>query len=739
MGDHAAATTTQPSRRRDVRRLRIACTRCRQRKIRCCAATPSCTACMRSGARCVYEDDLPVARRQQLQGSSTPVPSQNTAVDEGNDDIIQTSASAADAPRLRQSHVGTALQDGDSNLYAQLSPTRPRSPLDGQRSPPPDQNLSHQVGLVSLAAGIDPKYIGSSSGYFFTQMLRSTSTGHEGRLAGRTVQSQDLRQRLERDVAVQAFKNIPIGLPATEGLTKQLSEAYFDTIHLQYPFIHKPSHERLIHEIFETDTQDEIATFQVTMVLSISALILSRRSHVELPSAGWCAAAVNKFSSLHVENSLRGLQCLLLLMVYAMHSPSSHFNAWNVNYQCIAMVIDLGLQREPSRAASLSFFQKEMRTRVFWVVYSLDRKLSTMMGRPIGLRDEACDLRVSILSNYCETSVADLLVELPAQVSDDRLEQCHTIPNVLERAGHMVYAVHFFKLARINSEMKYVLHSVNRETPSYAYPAVRDMLQWQESVGAQLADWYAAIPHSSSAQSDYGDLLCKTQYHTMNMLLFLPSPGIPQPRPEPLRNCYRSSISAIKLFRELYAREMLVYNWSTCHAVILHAFCLIYCVTTVPALREETSAETLLTGIRAASDILSATGEYWTGARKSRDLLNELASRALLRDLKGITNNQDASLSSQGFPSAAPGDAFNIQLNNETSASGPAYQVPHLGEGHTENENNSQEFLWENQDLSFLFGGFPYGSGSHEFDMGSLFVDAINPSGNSGSDMPFTF
>jgi hypothetical protein len=34
-----------------------------------------------------------------------------------------------------------------------------------------------------------------------------------------------------------------------------------------------------------------------------------------------------------------------------------------------------------------------------WTVYSLDRALATIMGRPIGLRDEACELRVSLLSN----------------------------------------------------------------------------------------------------------------------------------------------------------------------------------------------------------------------------------------------------------------------------------------------------------------------------------------------------
>lgn len=398
MADHANAT---PTRRREVRRLRIACTRCRQRKIRCCAATPSCTACMKTGARCVYEDDLPVARRQQLQGANTPIGStEDTIISGANDEVLPTSASVANAPRSHQAHNDAAMQNEDSNSCAQTAPLHPSRLGNAQRSPSPEQNLSHQVGLVSLSAGVDPKYIGSSSGYFFTQLLRSTGTSHGNRAAVASGQTHDPRQQAERDIAVQAFRNIPIGLPATESLTKQLSEAYFDSIHLQHPFLHRPTHERMIRETLTSGPQDEIATFQVTMVLSISALILSRRSHVELPSAGWCAAAVKNFSSLHVENSLRGLQCLLLLIIYAMHSPSSHFNAWSINYQCIAMVIDLGLQREPSSATSLSFLQKEMRTRIFWVVYSLDRKLSTMMGRPIGLRDEACDLRVRIFRGY---------------------------------------------------------------------------------------------------------------------------------------------------------------------------------------------------------------------------------------------------------------------------------------------------------------------------------------------------
>jgi len=308
----------------------------------------------------------------------------------------------------------------------------------------------------------------------------------------------------------------------------------------------------------------------------------------------------------------------------------------------------------------------------------------------------------------------------------------------------MSYAIHFFKLARINSEMKYVLHSVNRVTPSYAYPVIPDILQWQDAMRTQLDEWYASIPLSSTAHSNYGELLCKTQYHTMKMLLFLPTPRIPQPHSESLRSCYESSINAIKLFRDLYARDMLVYNWSTCHAVILHAFCLIYCVSTVTQLRAETSAETLLTSIRAASDILSATGEYWAGAKRSRDLLNELASRTLLHDVNRTgTAYRDAPIPAQTMPAAASGDTSNMNTNNDVSFSASAYELPQYSGGEVDDGDTDQGMRWDQQDFTFLFDNFPYGTNSdgHNFDIGSLFVDAINLSGNGREppDMRFDF
>jgi hypothetical protein len=140
-----------------------------------------------------------------------------------------------------------------------------------------------------------------------------------------------------------------------------------------------------------------VAAFQVYMVLAISTTILSRRLKAPLSAEGYCAAAMTYFDQIQIEGSLEGLQCLLLLQIYALNNSSLGLNLWYLNYQCIASVLDLGLQRDVRAGKSLSMLTQEMRTRIFWVVYSLDRTLATIMGRPIGLRDEACELRVSLI------------------------------------------------------------------------------------------------------------------------------------------------------------------------------------------------------------------------------------------------------------------------------------------------------------------------------------------------------
>jgi hypothetical protein len=250
--------------------------------------------------------------------------------------------------------------------------------------------------LVSLSPGSDLRYIGPSSGFFFAKLVLACAARHEQRNSNLLNRSKDVndKARAASALAMDIFQVSSRTLPSTLEHAVQLSMTYFETMHMQYPFLHQPSHLKAIEHVYRTDNPSPGAAFQVNMVMAIAATDLSRRFKLPLSGEGFCANAMKYFDQICVESSLSGLQCLLLLMMYALQSPSMAFNRWYLNYQCIASVVDLGLQRNVKAGNTMSILVQEMRTRVFWVVYSLDRTLGTIMGRPIGLRDEACELRV---------------------------------------------------------------------------------------------------------------------------------------------------------------------------------------------------------------------------------------------------------------------------------------------------------------------------------------------------------
>lgn len=264
-------------------------------------------------------------------------------------------------------------------------------------------SLAHEVGLVSLSEGADPKYVGPSSGVFFTQMLGVPTKDNRPRSMETTHAEQAPQMQRDRELAMRVFEACPQSLPPSKDLAKQLSKKYFRTVHVQYPFMHEHTHMRLIDLLYDHPGREgnDMALFHVTMVLAIAALITSRRARVELPANGWCAAAMAHFKKMEVPNSLEALQCLLLQLTYGLHSPSFKYNTWNLLYQCLAMLTDLGLHRKAANNADSSFLRRHMRSRVFWVVYTIDRRLSTMLGRPLGFRDEACDVDVSTTMYLC--------------------------------------------------------------------------------------------------------------------------------------------------------------------------------------------------------------------------------------------------------------------------------------------------------------------------------------------------
>ncbi|KAI1128669.1 fungal-specific transcription factor domain-containing protein [Nemania abortiva] len=626
---------------RNTPRTGMSCRRCQKRKIRCNGELPRCQSCAKVGVDCEDGESLkarPLPRAYvrslcsriewleslirarcpdiNLDRDGPPVIDASSDRGAGPENEDVSNVARSDQP-IRELPVGQPDLNASANSEDVVQKERPETAaIEYQttsiETPAISSNagLSHEVGLVSLGANRDPRYIGPSSGFVFCKLMLAASSR-----AGKTMRTVDnsapsVAPHL-RELVVETQGPISI----TKDQAINLSQTYFDIVHVQYPFLHYPTFLHSLRRFFEDDPQNHIAGFQVYMVLAISATIVSRLHKIPLSGERYYMTAMQHFENIQIESSTRGLQCLLLLLIFAMHSPTIRLDVWCLNYQCIASVLDLGLQREVTTSSGISRFEQEMRTRIFWVVYSLDRTIATMMGRPIALRDEACDFR------------------MPADLSDTELESEASLTLSSGMPTHMSYAIRLFKLAKINSEIKYVANSVNSDAPSYSYPAIIDLNAWQKEILSRLDQWAADVPPARDA-SDSSRTVLLLRYHSVRMLLLRPSPNIPRPDQQILRHCYSSAEESIRLFNELYKKNLLVHNWITFHSTVLSTITMFYCILSVPSIATSLEVEEFMSNVRASLSVLSAVGEHYSGAKRTRDILDELAgpiSRWLLK------------------------------------------------------------------------------------------------------------
>lgn len=261
------------------------------------------------------------------------------------------------------------------------------------------RKISEQIGLVSVAPGTDLRYVGPSSGLFFTRYVLA-GLAKQVRIEKPIADASDQRADVPADLLVVEPKDLPVD----QRQARWLSQAYFDIVHPQYPFLHEPTHLETIQKIYDGVDVGPMQEFQAYLVLAIGATIHSRRAKLMLGAEGYYASAMSRMDTVAQSTSLGTAQCILLLEMYTLNNPTSGLNLWPLHYQSLAIMIELGLHRTfPVKVHSV--YEEQLRTRVFWCVYTIDRLLSTLMGRPLGLMDEQCDLRVS-----CTHTVSVILI-----------------------------------------------------------------------------------------------------------------------------------------------------------------------------------------------------------------------------------------------------------------------------------------------------------------------------------------
>jgi hypothetical protein len=278
------------------------------------------------------------------------------------------------------------------------------------------QPLAREVGLMRIDPGDKfPGFVGSASGIYF---IRSVY-GAVGRPQPNIL---DQVNTSASDIVPGEDDHLPPTVPTTseqlwrdnETVSRSQSTcsfqelvewggSYFSNWHPFYPFLHAPT----VLEYFETFARnglpqlDPSHDFHVIVLRSIMSISLadhrqSRTSQnleypIEIVFRSYDAAVDSVKHILSKPTTVLGLQAAMsvqLFLVSMLRLNAASRLGGLIN----RMALQLGLHRCPVRYSSFTVEEKDLRKRVFWSLYAVDRFICQSMGLPLGINDDDVDV-----------------------------------------------------------------------------------------------------------------------------------------------------------------------------------------------------------------------------------------------------------------------------------------------------------------------------------------------------------
>jgi hypothetical protein len=122
------------------------------------------------------------------------------------------------------------------------------------------------------------------------------------------------------------------------------------------------------------DTATSWDRWTVRMVLAIASLSQSesRGDAFYSDALGHVNAALENAEDVLHPGYVSSIQALVLWTIYAAMDPH-HFDSWTLIGAASRAMVDLGIHQDPAKNVAMSRAKLEIRRRVYWCVYSLDR------------------------------------------------------------------------------------------------------------------------------------------------------------------------------------------------------------------------------------------------------------------------------------------------------------------------------------------------------------------------------
>ncbi|CAK7265235.1 hypothetical protein SEPCBS57363_001481 [Sporothrix epigloea] len=427
------------------KRVFRACDSCRLMKSKCDGIRPACSRCIGYGHKCVYALTGKRRDRHQFLVADVSATALQTAVNEYDRLVreILSKLPAAERPVVEDDlqkiadHLQQVRPDApacedraQSQAQAQAQATLPQSGSTATR-PREVPRKRPSVSTASVPRTAE-RYLGEVSDVrFFNLVDRALAgTGSRGTPAGSLPDEPMLDPAsTETDVAMTSYEqddfspestaahsDIPANFPDS-ATAQRFLDIYFSTIHVAYPFLPRA----LFMQTYRAYMASGRQIVPHNTWLATLYILLAIGAYYHAASGGAAATQANcEASTQHqrfyrkamslvngseaLERSLNQVsfllaQCFYLLAVCRTDACWTTLGLAVRIGQSIGLHVDADTARSGPRPKSrqvqmLAFCNAELRRRVWYSIYVLDRLLALQLGRPPAIHDEDSQLRL---------------------------------------------------------------------------------------------------------------------------------------------------------------------------------------------------------------------------------------------------------------------------------------------------------------------------------------------------------
>lgn len=619
------------------------CLRCRKLKKKCNKAKPECSNCDKAGEKCQY-----VPRKQRvtkkdklklkLEGPTTP------------HDILNPSSPSV--PHHAIEHLSPAILDSLSYLTQQLdqmqtqparlfhpqlhtnysvpyaniehnhSDLRSMTPANGQQHhhQQPEEQLQREVPSQDLNNEHGPQSFSTIS------TPPTTLNPIDARAPSFDAYPKQISKVLYGAVGIKTNSNVSIIPPIIDKvLLTRIMNAFFMHTYRICPVINKNEFLIKFNQMFKDDSdcvslEEFEDQYELYMVLAIGGThlersgIIGREKRISEYFVSMALASVHNNIS---KNDIVSMKNLMLLALYSFFNPAE-FIVWEIAGKLARMAIHLGLNQAVSKQESerLTARQIEMRTRLLWSVYTIDRLTSVTLGRPVALHDD------------------DINVPLPQILDDEELDDITTYRLVIH-------------LRQIEGQILRRVHSVNvhKQFQNKNQPEEELREQVLQELRNEIEEWHSKaneLEHTTTRPKQslaFRALIpwFTARYNHLLILLYRPSYLNPQPLQDKLDTLGKACLQTLSSTYKLFKSKSLPLNWTTLYRFLMVCTTILYCLCKWAIDLMESKTE-----ICYCIEIFQAFGSDWVVAKKCAEVFKKIENKLLEITLTdGHTSDMD--------------------------------------------------------------------------------------------------